>query len=102
MSNESFNHLISNFSTLDQQTYEVIDNSCVSIDTTSNRIGINILDPSYSIHIVGNDEYICVSNIIVTKLINVPFINSTNTNAINNLETNQIYKDENGFLKIKI
>tara|TARA_Y100000816_G_C26090528_1_gene576220 strand:+ start:103 stop:399 length:297 start_codon:yes stop_codon:yes gene_type:complete len=98
MSNESFNHLISNFSTLDQQTYEVIDNSCVAIDTTSNRIGINILDPLYSIHIVGNDEYICVSNIIVTKLINVP-LNTANGNG---LETNQIYRDANGFLKINI
>ena len=100
MSNESFNHLISNFSTLEPTSYEVIEDSCISIDTSFNRLGINTLDPSYSIHIVGNNEHICVSNIIVTNLINIPLIENTNT--FNNLVTNQIYRDASGFLKINI
>ena len=97
MSNESFNQLISNFSTLIPFEYQVLlDISCVAIDSCNNRIGINTLDPSYSIHIVGKNETICVSNIIVTNLINVPLSDGSD------LHSNQIYRDTSGFLKINI
>lgn len=50
----------------------------ISIDTCNNRIGINTLDPSYSIDILGNQD---VSGIIrCEKLIT----NNTEINTISN------------------
>ena len=53
----SINTLIGTFSSIDDITTRSIDASnLICIDTSNNRIGINTIDPSYSIHIVDNSS----------------------------------------------
>ena len=55
MSESSINTLIGTFSSISNITnYTIASNALICIDTSSNRIGINTIDPSYSIHIVDN------------------------------------------------
>ncbi len=58
--NSSLNSLLASFTNLDPGTYanETFNEfmASICIDTSNNRIGINTLDPSYSIHIVDVDN----------------------------------------------
>ena len=51
----SINTLIGTFSSIDAlNSRTILSNSVVCIDTNNNRIGINTIEPSYSITIVDN------------------------------------------------
>tara|TARA_Y100000768_G_C23990937_1_gene692863 strand:- start:10193 stop:11998 length:1806 start_codon:yes stop_codon:yes gene_type:complete len=66
----SINKLIANVKKTSSLTSSFINNdsSYICIDTSTNRIGFNTQEPSYSIHIVDNNGIICVSNIDVSNL----------------------------------
>ena len=93
--NNSLNSLLGSFTYTTKNNFDSIDNpflESICIDTSNNRLGINTLDPSYSIHIMdgkidnvtdysGNlyvSEFICLSaniNEINTSKIDVSSIN---------------------------
>ena len=50
--NSSINNLIGTFATINTGSLEPLATNLVCIDTSNNRIGINTVDPSYSIHII--------------------------------------------------
>jgi hypothetical protein len=49
----SLNTLVGAFSTINVGSDATIENELICVDTSNNRIGINTIDPSYSIHIHG-------------------------------------------------
>ena len=94
---ESINTLIGTFSSINNINSQVIEpNSLIAIDTSFNRIGINTVDPSYSIHVISNNS----SGIISTeRLINSSLRKIIDGN-IDGLEDNEIYCDGSNNLKI--
>lgn len=66
----SINKLIANVKKTSPLTSSFINNdsSYICIDTSTNRIGFNTQNPSYSIHIKKNKGIICVSNILLSNL----------------------------------
>jgi hypothetical protein len=52
--NSSINNLIGTFATINTGSLVPIANNLVCIDTSNNRIGVNTIDPSYSIHVLGS------------------------------------------------
>ena len=65
MANKSINNLIGTFATTNIGSNIDIPNNLVCIDTSNHRIGINTIDPSYSIHIEGSANCIKTPNLIV-------------------------------------
>ena len=56
MSNSDYNKIISTINSVSiDYTYSPDPNNLICIDTSNNRIGINTLDPEYSLHISGGD-----------------------------------------------
>lgn len=45
--------LLTAVSGLNNTSYQIDQNNLIAIDTSSNRIGINTIDPEYSIHVNG-------------------------------------------------
>jgi hypothetical protein len=95
----SINTLIGTFSSIDDINTRSIDASnLICIDTNNNRIGINTIDPSYSIHIVDNSS---VNIGIYTPQIYFDINKLPNTS--NQLTQGQVYYDPNtGNLKVKL
>lgn len=98
--NSSINNLYASF--LNTQTSEgslaqIIENDLICIDTSLNRIGINTLDPSCSLHIEGDNGKIQVKSISCENLDisgNLDLSNN-NTNIII-METNEEYDSVTG------
>ena len=96
---ESINTLIGTFSSFDNiATQHIESNSLICIDTSSNRIGINTIDPSYSIHIVNSTD---LSGIISCPRLIISSIKITD-NTDTNLLSHEVYCDSLGNLKIKL
>ena len=102
MSNTDYNNIISTINSVSQDyNYSPPSNNLICIDTSNNRIGINTLDPSYSLHINGGTikATTVYTNIIVaesfqslgdpTDDINVTAINVTNINVASKLDISQ-------------
>ena len=95
---ESINTLIGTFSSIDNMNSQVIEpNSLIAIDTSFNRIGINTIDPSYSIHVISND----LSGIISTPRLIISSLKKIIGDDTSELENNEIYCDGSNNLKIK-
>jgi hypothetical protein len=66
----------------------IIEANSLCIDTSNNRIGINTIDPSYSIHVanngINNDSSIYSYNIIIPNRLDVSYIEVSNNVTINN------------------
>ena len=54
--NSSINNLIGTFATINIGSFQPIPNNLVCIDTSNNRIGVNTIDPSYGIHVIGSNN----------------------------------------------
>ena len=94
---ESINTLIGTFSSIDNMNSQVIEpNSLIAIDTSFNRIGINTVDPSYSIHVISND----LSGIISTDRLIISSLRKITDGNTSGLEDNEIYCDGSNNLKI--
>ncbi len=100
--NSSVNNLIGTFATINTGSFQPIPNNLVCIDTSNNRIGVNTIDPSYGIHVIGGGNNGTIGS---TSL---KISNSTNNTVVifENLPTNshglaigQLY-NEGGILKI--
>ena len=76
----SINTLIGTFSSIDVNNSTTIDSSSIiCIDTSYNRIGINTVDPSYSITIINNtSNAINSSNAIATPKLYITEISNIN------------------------
>lgn len=48
--------LLATVAKIDNNNFTIDTENMISIDTCNNRIGINTLDPSYSIDILGNQD----------------------------------------------
>ena len=81
MSEDSINTLVGTFSSI-TTTINTIDtmSQCICIDTSTNRIGINNLDPSYAIDITN------VADSNVKEAIRTPRLLVTDKIGINNLD----------------
>mgnify|MGYP001268457515 CR=1 FL=1 len=104
--NSSINNLIGTFSQVSIGA-NVIDEpeKFICIDTSTNRIGINTLEPQYSIDISGKSQYDCIQTNDLR--INGTIIATRSTINISNITDNSmglsmgdIYRDASGFLKI--
>ena len=78
-----------------------VPNNLVCIDTSTNRIGINTLDPSYGIHIIDSLG-MKIEPPSSTSNIEIIFKNLPNSLNLSNLNIGQLYTDTSGFLKIKL
>ena len=98
----SVNHLIGTHAYLTQREQDIIniqESKLLCIDTSNNRIGINTIDPSYSIHVENNtiyqDSSIYSYNIVIPNRLDVSYIEVSNNfkicNSINDNSNMEIY-----------
>jgi hypothetical protein len=103
----SLNTLIGTFSSIDiNNSNTTIDsNNLICIDTSYNRIGINTIDPSCSIHIINTGSTSNISNAIktpklyITEISGLPISPPEMTG--NHYNTFEVYCDSAGFLRMK-
>ena len=105
----SINTLIGTFSSIDinNSNTTIIDASnLICIDTSNNRIGINTMDPEYSISIINHStNKINSSNAIATPklyITEISGINATTTMLVGSqYRLNEVYCDQHGYLRMK-
>lgn len=108
MSN-SLNTLIGTFSSIDinNSNTTIIDASnLICIDTSYNRIGINTMDPSYSITIMNpSNNKINSRNAIATPklyITEISGINAADTMLVGSQYNRyEVYCDQDGYLRMK-
>jgi len=108
MSN-SLNTLIGTFSSIDinNSNTTIIDASnLICIDTSNNRIGINTMDPEYSITIMNPSNNSNSRNAIATPklyITEISGINATSPLSMTNTQYNryEVYCDQDGFLRMR-
>ena len=104
----SINTLIGTFSSIDSNSGTTIDSSnLICIDTSNNRIGINTIDPSYSITILNHSiNKINSSNAIATPKLYITEISGINivdqTMSEGNYNRFEVYCDLSGYLRMKL
>ncbi len=105
----SLNTLIGTFSSIDiNNSNTTIDSSnLICIDTSNNRIGINTIDPSCSIHIINTSNSSNISNAIKTPKLYITDISEISIgsqtlsgNAI--FDIYEVYCDISGYLRLRI
>jgi len=104
----SINTLIGTFSSIDSNGETTIDSSnLICIDTSSNRIGINTIDPSYSITIMNNTtnktssrNAIATPKLYITEISNINIVGQTISGNIN-LNIYEVYCDLSGYLRLR-
>ena len=70
MSSSDYNKIISTINSVSQDyTYTPDINNLICIDTSNNRIGINTLNPEYSLHISGGTIF--CKTLYVSEISNV-------------------------------
>tara|TARA_Y100000389_G_scaffold203302_1_gene251312 strand:- start:3309 stop:3653 length:345 start_codon:yes stop_codon:yes gene_type:complete len=88
--------LLATVAKIDNSNFTIDTQNMISIDTSNNRIGINTLDPSYSIDILGNED---ISGIIrcekiIAKNIKLNTITDDSFNIVDLFNaTKQLYID---------
>uniref|UniRef100_A0A6C0DWU8 Fibronectin type-III domain-containing protein n=1 Tax=viral metagenome TaxID=1070528 RepID=A0A6C0DWU8_9ZZZZ len=86
MSNSDYNKIISTINSVTQDyTYTPDPNNLICIDTSNNRIGINTIEPSCSLHISGGD--IIVNNIYANTICGSVIKINANANASSDIIT---------------
>ena len=105
--NSSINNLIGTFATINTGSFVPVATNLVCIDTSNNRIGVNTIDPSYGIHVIGSgvDGTIGSTGLIIdnksavtkTKVI---LKNLPTTDA--GLDIGELYIGAGGELKVKV
>ena len=100
--NSSINNLIGTFATLETGSYSLVPDKLVCIDTSNNRIGVNTIDPSYGIHVMGDSSSGTISScgLRVSNNSNTVVVFDNLPAYSDSLELGQLYID-NGLLKIK-
>jgi len=104
----SINTLIGTFSSIDNNNNTIIDSTkLICIDTSNNRIGINTIDPSYSITIMNDSaNKINSSNAIATPKLYITEISGINivgqTMSGENYNKFEVYCDLSGYLRLRL
>uniref|UniRef100_A0A6C0D616 Uncharacterized protein n=1 Tax=viral metagenome TaxID=1070528 RepID=A0A6C0D616_9ZZZZ len=95
----SLNTLIGTFSSIDAINTRTIDSSnLICIDTSNNRIGINTINPLYSIHIADNSN--SFTGIYTPRLY---FDLSKLPQVLVNTGTRgEVFYDNSGYLRVKL
>jgi hypothetical protein len=87
MSSIDYNKIISTINSVQQDyTYTPDTNNLICIDTSNNRIGINTLDPQYSLHISGGTLFcpdISTINITINTINGEVYSSNSNLNLTN-------------------
>jgi len=104
----SLNTLIGTFSSIDinNGTTTIDSSNLICIDTSNNRIGINTIDPSYSITIINNTtnktssrNAIATPKLYITEIsgltISPPVMSGNQYNIF------EVYCDSSGYLRMK-
>ena len=95
----SINTLIGTFSSISDINTRTVDpcSNLICIDTSNNRIGINTIDPSYSIHIQhnGTNANGIYTPMLIFDLSRLPLLEASANKG-------QVYYDVSGYLKIKL
>ena len=104
--NQSINNLVGTFATVNTGDYtEIPTNNLVCIDTSNNRIGINTINPRYSIDVSGQGGTIFSNNLLINneiRLVNPNKFIVDNNQLAGLTEVKKLYIDLNtGVLKIK-
>ena len=100
----SINTLIGTFSSIDINNTTTIDSSdLICIDTSNNRIGINTIDPSYSITIINTNRTnsrnaIATPKLYITEISGISIGGSMSGTTYNSFE---VYCDASGYLRMK-
>tara|TARA_B100001175_G_C19462758_1_gene617418 strand:+ start:994 stop:1314 length:321 start_codon:yes stop_codon:yes gene_type:complete len=99
--NSSINNLIGTFATINTGSFQPIPNNLVCIDTSNNRIGVNTIDPSYGIHVIGSndDGTIASKSLRISNDSNTVIIFENLPTSSVGLATGQVYND-GGTLKL--
>ena len=101
----SINTLIGTFSSIDINNTTTIDSSdLICIDTSNNRIGINTIDPSYSITIINTTNRTNSRNAIATPKLYITEISgiSIGGNMSGTIYNSyEVYCDASGYLRMK-
>jgi pectate lyase len=99
--NSSINNLIGTLATINTGSFIPIPTNLVCIDTSNNRLGVNTIDPSYSIHVLGSgdDGTMSSSGLIVSDTMNTRVILKNLPINSAGLDTGQLWND-GGTLKI--
>jgi hypothetical protein len=106
MSESSINTLIGTFSSLGSVANKTVDaTNLICIDTSDNRIGINTIDPSYSIMIVDTNPNSSANRTIGIYTPRLYFDLSKiarDADSTNIPRVGEVYVDFSGFLKVKL
>ena len=96
MPEDSINTLVGTFSNVSATNITSIDtmSQCICIDTSTNRIGINNLDPSFAIDIsnvagLNNNQAIRTPRLLVTDKIGINNLDPSFAIDISNVGTNE-------------
>ena len=99
-SSSSINTLIGTFSSIAAISNITIDTgNLICIDTSYNRIGINTIDPSYSITILDRNS--SINNGIYTPRLFFDLSKIPNSEAPPTIR-GQVYYDNSGYLRVKL
>ena len=99
-SSSSINTLIGTFSSIAAISNITIDTgNLICIDTSYNRIGINTIDPSYSITILDINN--SINNGIYTPRLYFDLSKIPNNETPPTIR-GQVYYDNSGYLKVKL
>lgn len=107
MPEDSINTLVGTFSGITTTLSNVTMSQCICIDTSSNRIGINNLDPSYAIditNVAGSNvkEAIRTPRLIISDISRLTFANNIiNPTNILSLISGEIYVDASNYLRLR-
>ena len=108
MPEDSINTLVGTFSNVSATNITSIDtmSQCICIDTSTNRIGINNLDPSFAIDITkvagSNVECIRTPRLIISDISRLTFANNIiNSSNIYLLVSGEIYVDASNYLRLR-
>tara|TARA_B100000035_G_C20845237_1_gene484881 strand:- start:53 stop:385 length:333 start_codon:yes stop_codon:yes gene_type:complete len=105
------NLLVSTFESIsigDSEPYDTFPENLFFIDVLNNRLGINSIDPLYSIHvndtsdvsgIIYTEDLIINNNFFVNNLIHID--TTLEDNSLSLLESNEFFYDNNNNLKVK-
>lgn len=95
----SLNTLVGTFSTVSTTTTENFNtNNMICIDTSENRIGINTLDPSYSIDISGGG--IRTESLFLQDFSLNNSLTQENSFTTGSPLTGQVVVDQSGYLRL--
>lgn len=107
MPEDSINTLVGTFSSVTASITIETMSQCICIDTSTNRIGINNLDPIYAIdisNVAGSSikEAIRTPRLIISDISRLTFANNIiNNSNILSLVSGEIYVDASNYLRLR-